>query len=80
MAERFALYEEILHPTAGRFGETLRRGVAVAGRIKGAAGDVRIATQGGLPVYRRIEDYSRLGGVESVSAKNYSPLTRKPFS
>jgi hypothetical protein len=50
------LYEEILHPTAGRL---LRRCDAVLrleGASKGADNDVRLATELGIPVYYDVKD------------------------
>ena len=57
-----ALYEEILHPTAGRLLARCDAVLRLPGASIGADNDVRIATEIGLPVYSRIEDvpgYSR---------------------
>src|SRR5262245_37084238 len=51
-----ALYDEILHPTAGRLIERCDAVLRLAGESKGADNDVRLAKARGIPVYYSIED------------------------
>lgn len=51
-----ALYDEILHPTAGRLLQRCDAVLRLEGTSVGADNDVKIATELGLPVYFRIED------------------------
>ena len=51
-----ALYEEILHPTAGRLLQHCQAVLRLQGDSKGADNDVRIARERGLPVYFGIEE------------------------
>ncbi len=46
-----ALYEEILHPTAGRLIERCDAILRLTGASKGADNDVRLAKERGIPVY-----------------------------
>jgi len=51
-----ALYDEILHPTAGRLIDRCDAILRLPGESKGADNDVRLAKARGIPVYERIED------------------------
>jgi hypothetical protein len=51
-----ALYDEILHPTAGRLIERCDAILRLSGESKGADNDVRLANERGIPVYYRLED------------------------
>jgi hypothetical protein len=51
-----ALYEEILHPTAGRLLQHCQAVLRLEGESKGADNDVRIARERGIPVYHRLEE------------------------
>jgi hypothetical protein len=51
-----ALYEEILHPTAGRLIERCDAILRLEGASKGADNDVKLAKERGIPVYYRVED------------------------
>jgi len=51
-----ALYQEILHPTAGRLLQHCQAVLRLEGESKGADNDVRIARERGLPVYFRLEE------------------------
>jgi hypothetical protein len=51
-----ALYDEILHPTAGRLIERCDAILRLEGASKGADNDVRLANERGIPVYYSIED------------------------
>lgn len=51
-----ALYDEILHPTAGRLIERCDAILRLSGASKGADNDVRLAHERGIPVYYAIED------------------------
>jgi hypothetical protein len=46
-----ALYDEILHPTAGRLIEHCDAILRLPGESKGADNDVRLAHERGIPVY-----------------------------
>jgi hypothetical protein len=50
------LYEEILHPTAGRLLQHCDAVLRLEGESKGADNDVKIAKERGIPVYYRLED------------------------
>lgn len=50
------LYDEILHPTAGRLIERCDAILRLEGASKGADNDVRLAHERGIPVYYRMED------------------------
>ena len=51
-----ALYEEILHPTAGRLLAHCNAVLRLPGASKGADNDVAIANARGIPVYTNIND------------------------
>ena len=51
-----ALYDEILPPTAARLLQHCDAVLRLEGASKGADNDVKIATERGIPVYRRIEE------------------------
>lgn len=51
-----ALYDEILHPTAGRLIERCDAILRLAGESRGADNDVRLAHERGIPVYFNIDD------------------------
>ena len=51
-----ALYEEILHPTAGRLLQHCDAVLRLEGESRGADNDVKIARERGIPVYHRLED------------------------
>lgn len=51
-----ALYDEILHPTAGRLIQLCHAVLRLKGESKGADNDVRLARERGIPVYFRLED------------------------
>ena len=51
-----ALYDEILHPTAGRLIERCDAVLRLEGASKGADNDVHLAIQRGIPVYFDISD------------------------
>jgi hypothetical protein len=50
------LYEEILHPTAGRLIERCDAILRLEGVSKGADNDVKLAKERGIPVYYHVED------------------------
>jgi hypothetical protein len=50
-----ALYEEILHPTAGRLIEHCDAILRLPGNSKGADNDVKLAQARGIPVYYSID-------------------------
>ncbi len=50
------LYEEILHPTAGRLLQHCDAVLRLEGTSKGADNDVKIAKERGIPVYYTLED------------------------
>ncbi len=50
------LYDEILHPTAGRLIERCDAILRLEGDSKGADNDVRLAIKRGIPVYFDIDD------------------------
>ncbi len=50
------LYEEILHPTAGRLIERCDAVLRLVGDSKGADNDVRLAKARGIPVYFQAEE------------------------
>lgn len=51
-----ALYEEILHPTAGRLLQHCDAVLRLPGASKGADNDVKIARERGIPVYFNIDE------------------------
>jgi hypothetical protein len=51
-----ALYDEILHPTAGRLIERCDAILRLEGASKGADNDVKLAKERGIPVYYRIDE------------------------
>jgi hypothetical protein len=51
-----ALYDEILHPTAGRLIEHCDAILRLPGTSKGADNDVRLAHERGIPVYYDISE------------------------
>jgi hypothetical protein len=57
-----ALYDEILHPTAGRLIERCDAVLRLEGASKGADNDVRLANERGIPVYYSIEDLPQYNG------------------
>ena len=50
------LYDEILHPTAGRLIERCDAILRLEGASKGADNDVRLAKERGIPVYYHIDE------------------------
>jgi hypothetical protein len=54
------LYEEILHPTAGRLLQHCDAVLRLPGSSKGADNDVRIAEARGIPVYWSIDEVPQL--------------------
>ncbi len=59
------LYEEILHPTAGRLLQHCDGVLRLGGASKGADNDVKIAKERGIPVYYTLQD---VPGCEAFSA------------
>jgi hypothetical protein len=57
-----ALYDEILHPTAGRLIERCDAILRLPGESKGADNDVRLAHARGIPVYYNIDDVPEYAG------------------
>lgn len=57
-----ALYEEILHPTAGRLIERCDAILRLKGESKGADNDVKLAKERGIPVYYDIAEVPVYGG------------------
>ncbi len=51
-----ALYEQILHPTAGRLLQLCDAVLRLEGESKGADNDVRLAQERGIPVYFNLND------------------------
>jgi hypothetical protein len=51
-----ALYDQILHPTAGRLIERCDAVLRLEGASAGADNDVRLATERGIPVYYHIDE------------------------
>ncbi|MFN8376939.1 MAG: DUF4406 domain-containing protein [Anaerolineae bacterium] len=51
-----ALYDEILHPTAGRLIERCDAILRLEGESKGADNDVKLAKERGIPVYYSIDE------------------------
>ena len=51
-----ALYDEILHPTAGRLIERCDAILRLPGESSGADNDVRFAHERGIPVYYHVEE------------------------
>jgi len=51
-----SLYDEILHPTAGRLIERCDAVLRLAGDSKGADNDVRLAKERGIPVYFQVNE------------------------
>ena len=51
-----ALYDQILHPTAGRLIERCDAILRLPGESKGADNDIRLAHERGIPVYYAIDD------------------------
>ncbi len=56
-----ALYDKILHPTAGRLLQHCDAVLRLEGPSKGADNDVRIAHERDIPVYFRLEDIPPAG-------------------
>jgi hypothetical protein len=50
------LYEEILHPTAGRLLQHCDAVLRLEGASKGADNDVKIAKERGIPIYYNLHD------------------------
>jgi hypothetical protein len=57
-----ALYDEILHPTAGRLIERCDAILRLAGESKGADNDVKLAKERGIPVYYHIDELPQYSG------------------
>ncbi len=57
-----ALYDEILHPTAGRLIERCDAILRLPGDSKGADNDVKLAHARGIPVYYNIAEIPVYGG------------------
>ena len=51
-----ALYERVLHPTAGRLLQHCDAVLRLPGQSKGADNDIRIARERGIPVYFSLDD------------------------
>lgn len=51
-----ALYEHILHPTAGRLIERCDAILRLPGESKGADNDVKLARERGIPVYYHLDE------------------------
>ena len=51
-----ALYDEILHPTAGRLIQLCDAVLRLPGASTGADNDVRLAKERGIPIYYCVED------------------------
>lgn len=51
-----ALYEEILHPTAGRLLQLCDAVLRLEGASKGADNDVKLALERGIPVYYNLNE------------------------
>jgi hypothetical protein len=56
-----ALYDEILHPTAGRLIERCDAILRLPGESKGADNDVKLAKERGIPVYYHINEIPQYG-------------------
>ena len=50
-----ALYDQVLHPTAGRLIQLCHAVLRLEGESKGADNDVRLAYERGIPVYYRLD-------------------------
>ncbi len=59
-----ALYDEILHPAAGRLLQHCDAVLRLDGQSVGADNDVRIAQSRGIPVYYRIDEVPGYGASE----------------
>ena len=57
-----SLYDQILHPTAGRLIERCDAILRLPGESKGADNDVRLAHERGIPVYYNIADIPAYAG------------------
>lgn len=57
-----ALYEAILHPTAGRLIERCDAILRLAGESKGADNDVKLAKERGIPVYYHLDEIPSITG------------------
>src|SRR5689334_7456256 len=57
------LYDEILHPTAGRLIERCDAILRLEGESKGADNDVRLAKERGIPVYYHMDEIPRYSEV-----------------
>ena len=57
-----ALYDEILHPTAGRLIERCDAILRLPGDSKGADNDVKLAHERGIPVYYDMSEIPMYGG------------------
>lgn len=57
-----ALYDEILHPTAGRLIERCDAILRLPGESKGADNDVRLAKERGIPVYYNVDELPQYSG------------------
>lgn len=51
-----ALYDQVLHPTAGRLIEHCDAILRLPGESKGADNDIRLAHERGIPVYYTIDE------------------------
>lgn len=56
------LYDQILHPTAGRLIERCDAILRLEGESKGADNDVRLAKQRGIPVYYSMDEVPHYTG------------------
>jgi hypothetical protein len=61
------LYEEILHPTAGRLLQHCDAVLRLEGASKGADNDVKLAKERGIPVYYNLQD---IPGCEQISTNS----------
>jgi len=55
-----ALYDEILHPTAGRLIARCDAILRLKGKSKGADNDVKLANERGIPVYHDVNEIPRV--------------------
>jgi len=55
-----ALYDEILHPTAGRLIARCDAILRLKGESKGADNDVKLANERGIPVYHDVNEIPRV--------------------
>jgi hypothetical protein len=62
-----ALYDEILHPTAGRLIERCDAVLRLPGESKGADNDVKLAKERGIPVYYELDEIPLLREPKSIA-------------